>query len=508
MPATIIETNTKPFNRVNVDPITLDIVENALRNARNEMDAVLFRTAMSPGIREQHDEFPMIANQEGKMVVGQFGCFLYGFIAGYRRHDRGWRHLPHQRSLQLRRRDQPSERLAADDADLPRGQAGQLGRHVRPHDRRRRQGARLAADRRQDDLRGRHHRAADEDLPEGQARRRDPQHHAAQHAHAGVEQVGLLRHHRGTAPGRAPRAREHRPLRRRLLHLRHVGHARPQQAGHGRDHQDDHPGSQGRQEGLFRGLDRRRRHGQRPVQDRLLAAPRGRDRLFRLHRQRSAELLVDQLPAQRRDVQDVLRSIHDQPLRSADPVQRRLLRPRRRPHSRRLDPEAEEAGGAVLPHAHARPHLRPDGRPARPGRARRAQRRRLLRQPALHVFGLRPERASGTSSSRSASAACPGVRPATARTDTRCGRPSPTCRTSSSRAYFPLRIREYATIPDSGGAGLHRGGNGIVIAYEITGAGRILDPRRPLADLSLGRQRRRAGPALDQAPGPHRRHRR
>ena len=27
------------------------------------MDAVLFRTAMSPGIREQHDEFPMIADR-------------------------------------------------------------------------------------------------------------------------------------------------------------------------------------------------------------------------------------------------------------------------------------------------------------------------------------------------------------------------------------------------------------------------------------------------------------
>ena len=83
MPAQIIEGNARPFNRVAVDPITLDIVENALRNARNEMDAVLFRTAMSPGIREQHDAFPMIANQEGKMVVGQFGSFLYGFIAGY-----------------------------------------------------------------------------------------------------------------------------------------------------------------------------------------------------------------------------------------------------------------------------------------------------------------------------------------------------------------------------------------------------------------------------------------
>ena len=61
MPAKIIETHPAPFKKVAVDPITLDIVENALRNARVEMDAVLFRTAMSPGIREQHDAFPLIA---------------------------------------------------------------------------------------------------------------------------------------------------------------------------------------------------------------------------------------------------------------------------------------------------------------------------------------------------------------------------------------------------------------------------------------------------------------
>ncbi|MEM9684608.1 MAG: hydantoinase B/oxoprolinase family protein, partial [Pseudomonadota bacterium] len=63
MTATIIQPNTTPFQKVDVDPITLDIIENALRNARTEMDAVLFRTAMSPGIREQHDAFPMIARR-------------------------------------------------------------------------------------------------------------------------------------------------------------------------------------------------------------------------------------------------------------------------------------------------------------------------------------------------------------------------------------------------------------------------------------------------------------
>ena len=83
MPARIIQSNTTPFSRPKIDPVTLDIIENALRNARTEMDATLFRTAMSPGIREQGDAFPLIANQEGKMIVGQFGSFIDGFLQNY-----------------------------------------------------------------------------------------------------------------------------------------------------------------------------------------------------------------------------------------------------------------------------------------------------------------------------------------------------------------------------------------------------------------------------------------
>jgi N-methylhydantoinase B len=79
----ILETNTKPFATVDVDTVTVDIIENALSNAREEMDAVLFRTAMSPGIREQGDCFPLIANRDGKMVVGQFGSFIKGFMDAY-----------------------------------------------------------------------------------------------------------------------------------------------------------------------------------------------------------------------------------------------------------------------------------------------------------------------------------------------------------------------------------------------------------------------------------------
>jgi len=80
MAANLIETNKTKLKSVKVDPITLDLIENALRNARVEMDATLFRTALSPGIREQGDAFPLIANRDGKMVVGQFGSFIDGFL--------------------------------------------------------------------------------------------------------------------------------------------------------------------------------------------------------------------------------------------------------------------------------------------------------------------------------------------------------------------------------------------------------------------------------------------
>ena len=83
MSARIIESNSTPFAATTVDPVTLDIVENALRNARVEMDATLFRTALSPGIREQGDAFPLIAERNGKMVVGQFGSFIDGFIRNF-----------------------------------------------------------------------------------------------------------------------------------------------------------------------------------------------------------------------------------------------------------------------------------------------------------------------------------------------------------------------------------------------------------------------------------------
>ncbi|AOH85172.1 5-oxoprolinase [Sphingomonas panacis] len=83
MPARIIQTNEAAFEKKVIDPVTLDIIENALRNARVEMDATLVRTAMSPGIREQGDAFPLIADHKGRMIVGQFGSYIGPFLDGY-----------------------------------------------------------------------------------------------------------------------------------------------------------------------------------------------------------------------------------------------------------------------------------------------------------------------------------------------------------------------------------------------------------------------------------------
>lgn len=68
---------------VSVDPIALDIIQNALVNARNEMDSVVKRISLSPVIREQNDAFPMICNERGQMIVGQFGSYIPGVIEQY-----------------------------------------------------------------------------------------------------------------------------------------------------------------------------------------------------------------------------------------------------------------------------------------------------------------------------------------------------------------------------------------------------------------------------------------
>jgi len=83
MPATLIEPNARDYNRVAVDAIAIDLIENAMVAAREQMDALLFRTAMSPIIRDQRDGFPVITNRDGKLLAGQFGSPVRGFMTNY-----------------------------------------------------------------------------------------------------------------------------------------------------------------------------------------------------------------------------------------------------------------------------------------------------------------------------------------------------------------------------------------------------------------------------------------
>ena len=72
--------NTGSTKGNELDSATVDIFESALRNARNEMDTLLTHATMSPAIREQQDEFNVIAEPSGKMIVGQFGSFIGSFL--------------------------------------------------------------------------------------------------------------------------------------------------------------------------------------------------------------------------------------------------------------------------------------------------------------------------------------------------------------------------------------------------------------------------------------------
>jgi len=63
-----------------VDQTTLDIIESTLSNTRYEMDRVVETTAISPVIREQSDQFPLIADRKGRMVMGQFGSAIETII--------------------------------------------------------------------------------------------------------------------------------------------------------------------------------------------------------------------------------------------------------------------------------------------------------------------------------------------------------------------------------------------------------------------------------------------
>ena len=137
------ELSTMP---VKVDPITLDIIENALKNARFEMDGVVVRISLSPVIREQHDEFPMICNERGQMVVGQFGSYIPAIVEQFEGDIRihgdifVWND-PYACKGSISHNNDCAVMIA----DLPRERAGRVQLDLRTHGRCRRQGAGLDA---------------------------------------------------------------------------------------------------------------------------------------------------------------------------------------------------------------------------------------------------------------------------------------------------------------------------------------------------------------------------
>ena len=114
-------------------------------------------------------------------------------------------------------------------------------------------------------------------------------------------------------------------------------------------------------------------------------------------------------------------------------------------------------------------------------------------------------RASGSSSTRSASAASPAGRSATARTGTRCGPASSTSRASSWSRTTRCGSRSGRRSPTPAAPGCTAAATGSTSPTGSSRARHHRHPRRPLADLPVGRQRRRARRPRHQVDRPGRR---
>ncbi|KAH7347022.1 Hydantoinase/oxoprolinase-domain-containing protein [Pyrenochaeta sp. MPI-SDFR-AT-0127] len=79
-----IHTKESAIELVKEQPLIATLIASALGSIRREMDTLMLRCAMSPAIREQQDEFNVITNTRGQMLVGQFGSFITQFLNGWK----------------------------------------------------------------------------------------------------------------------------------------------------------------------------------------------------------------------------------------------------------------------------------------------------------------------------------------------------------------------------------------------------------------------------------------
>jgi 5-oxoprolinase (ATP-hydrolysing) len=80
----IVHTRDSAVKLVHEQPLISTLISSALGSIRREMDTLMLRCAMSPAIREQQDEFNVITNTRGQMLVGQFGSFITQFLNGWK----------------------------------------------------------------------------------------------------------------------------------------------------------------------------------------------------------------------------------------------------------------------------------------------------------------------------------------------------------------------------------------------------------------------------------------
>ena len=185
---------------------------------------------------------------------------------------------PHLRPVQVLGVDLAHERLARARADLLRGRARRLVEPVRPPDGLRGADARLAADRGAHDLRGGDHHPAAQDHRARRAAGGRAEADLQQRPPAGDEPRRPVRH-RGGLPGRREaRGRPLRPVRQGRVPGGAAGAARPHLRGDAVPDPGRDPGGAAD----VRGLRRRRRARERPVQDAADDLAGGRPRVLRL----------------------------------------------------------------------------------------------------------------------------------------------------------------------------------------------------------------------------------
>ena len=274
-----------------------------------------------PVIREQHDEFPMLTDPQGRMVVGQFGAYINEMMADW---DRGiypgdviLTSDPYKCSASISHTNDWLVLVPIFFEDELVGWSSQFGHQMDA-------GGRLpgslptgATTIFEEGIIIPPLKIVERGEVAGGRPAADPQ----QRPPAGDEPGRPVRDHRRLPRGREARDGAVRALRQGRLPGDAAGAAGPHARG---DAQADPARDPGGAADL-RGLHRRRRARQRPVQDEADDLARGGGGLVRLVGHRPAVARADQLLPLRGHVQDVHRGLPDHGQRPRHPVQRRLL---------------------------------------------------------------------------------------------------------------------------------------------------------------------------------------